>query len=115
MPLATQKVNCPHCDQSFAGPHRLATHIQHRHTSPSAGAPLPPNGQAGSGLGAPQGVPAEVPASVDQHLKTALDELNRRQQNIEEQLSRMEALRSEKEAIGRQIAAVSAALQAFLS
>ena len=52
-------------------------------------------------------------ASVEEHLKTALQELTQRQRDIEEQLSRMETLQSEKEAIAKQIDAVNTAMQAF--
>jgi hypothetical protein len=52
-------------------------------------------------------------ASVEEHLKTALQELTQRQSEIDEQLSRTESLQLEKEAIAKQIDAVSAALQAF--
>jgi uncharacterized protein Smg (DUF494 family) len=52
-------------------------------------------------------------ASVADHLKTALQELTRRQRDIDEQLSGMEALQSEKETTTKQIDAVNAALQAF--
>ena len=52
-------------------------------------------------------------ASVEEHLKTALQELTQRQRDIEEQLSRIETLQSEKEAIAKQIDAVNTAMQAF--
>ena len=52
-------------------------------------------------------------AGVEEHLKTALQELTQRQRDVEEQLSRIETLQSEKDAITKQIDAVSAALQAF--
>jgi DNA-binding FrmR family transcriptional regulator len=52
-------------------------------------------------------------ASVAEHLKTALQELRQRQRDIDEQLSGIEALQSEKETIARQIDAVNAALQVF--
>ena len=51
--------------------------------------------------------------SLEEHLKTALQELTQRQLGIDEQLSRIETLRSEKEAVTKQIDAVNAALQAF--
>jgi hypothetical protein len=54
-----------------------------------------------------------VAAGVEEHLKTALQELAERQRDIDEQLSHIESLQSEREAITRQIDAVKAALQAF--
>jgi septal ring factor EnvC (AmiA/AmiB activator) len=65
-------------------------------------------------MSAPAPVPVVAPnASAAEHLKTALQELTQRQQNIDEQLSRIETLQSEKETITKQIAALNAALQAF--
>jgi 5'-deoxynucleotidase YfbR-like HD superfamily hydrolase len=52
-------------------------------------------------------------ASAQEHLKTALQELTQRQRDVDEQLSRIETLQSEKGAITKQIDAVNAALQAF--
>ena len=48
-----------------------------------------------------------------EHLKTALEVLTQRSRRIEKELSRMEALQAEKEAIHKQIDAVNSALQAF--
>jgi hypothetical protein len=102
---------CEHCGQSFTTANRLATHVKYRHSRPQEGKPLP--AATPSALIQSEAALLDIPASVDQHLKTALDELTQRQQDIEDQLSRMESLKSEKEAIGKQIAAVHAALQAF--
>jgi ribosomal protein L37AE/L43A len=102
---------CEHCGQTFTTVNRLATHIKYRHSQAQDGRVLPT-----PTLSAP--IPAAtsllaLPTSVDQHLKTALEELTRRHQEVDDQLSRMESLKSEKEAISKQIAAVNAALQAF--
>jgi chaperonin cofactor prefoldin len=65
-------------------------------------------------MSAPASASAVAPkASVEHHLKTALQELTQRQHDIDEQLNRIDALQSEKETITRQIDAVTAALQAF--
>jgi len=42
-------------------------------------------------------------ASAEEYLKTALQELTHRQRNIDEQLSRIETLQSDKETITMQI------------
>jgi ribosomal protein S27AE len=107
----TKEPTCPHCGKSFTAPHRLAQHIQYRHAdrSPAAIAPpqsAGPNGSAAAPVAAPN-------ASAEEHLKTALQELTQRQSDIEVQLARFETLRSEKDAITKQIDAVNAALQAF--
>jgi septal ring factor EnvC (AmiA/AmiB activator) len=65
-------------------------------------------------MSAPPPAPVVVSnAGVEEHLKAALQELTQRQRDIDEQLSRIETLQSEKEAVSKQIDAVSAALQAF--
>jgi hypothetical protein len=65
-------------------------------------------------MSAPAPAPVVAPnASVEEHLKTALQELTQRQHEIDEQLSRIETLQSEKETITKQIDAVNAALQTF--
>jgi chaperonin cofactor prefoldin len=65
-------------------------------------------------MSAPASASAVAPkASVEHHLKTALQELTQRQRDVDEQLSRIETLQSEKETITKQIDAVNAALQAF--
>jgi hypothetical protein len=65
-------------------------------------------------MSAPARAPVVAPkAGAEQYLKTALQELTQRQDDIEEQLSRMKTLQSEKEAIAKQLDAVNTAMQAF--
>jgi hypothetical protein len=52
-------------------------------------------------------------SGAHQHLKTALAELIERQSQIDEDLTRLQALQVEKEVVGKQINAVRLALQAF--
>jgi len=105
----TKEPTCPQCGKTFTAPHRLAQHIQYRHPDKSSVATAPPTTTGPSGS-----APASAPnTSVEEHLKTALQELTQRQLGIDEQLSRIETLRSEKEAVTKQIDAVNAALQAF--
>jgi hypothetical protein len=110
--LQTKKVTCPHCDQTFATPHRLDTHLQYRHPDKSPAATAPPMTAAPKGSAAPAPVVAPN-ASAQQHLQTALQELTKRQRDIDEQLSTIMSLQSEKQAITKQIDAVKAAMQAF--
>ena len=52
-------------------------------------------------------------SGAHQHLKTALAELIERQGQIDEDLTRLQALQVEKEVVGKQVNAVNLALQAF--
>lgn len=112
-PQRTSQTECPQCGQTFASQHRLATHVQYRHADKSAA-------KAGEGTPKATAVIAPAPApvvapsdGVAERLKMALQELIVRQREIDEQLSRMETLQSEKEVIVKQIGAVNTALQAF--
>jgi uncharacterized C2H2 Zn-finger protein len=108
-----QKLQCPHCDKAFARPSSLSTHVRYRHPgkSPAVRAlPTTTSSQMGASASAPFVAPK---VNVEKHLKTALQELTQRQHEIDEQLSHIEALQSEKETITKQIDAVNAALHAF--
>ena len=108
-----KKLQCPHCDRAFARPSSLSTHIRYLHPGKSQSATALPTTTPPK-MSAPAPAPVVAPnASVEEHLKTALQELTQRQHEIDEQLSRIETLQSEKETITKQIDAVNAALQTF--
>jgi uncharacterized C2H2 Zn-finger protein len=113
MPLRTRRVRCPHCRQLFKGAHRLAQHLQHRHAAESLSGKGSPSGPTAPGSASQSGALVLAGVSADHHLRAALEAMQQRQQAIAGELSRLEVLQAEKEAIGKQIAAVHGALQAF--
>jgi len=133
-----KKLNCPHCGQIFQRAQGLAGHIRYKHAAVVSKAAQPTAKKNGNAVPALEPVapllgPGESPsetksvpttASVSaaqgvpnngahEHLKTALEALSQRQQQIDAKLTRMEALQSEKEMIRKQLDAVNTALQAF--
>jgi uncharacterized Zn-finger protein len=109
-PGKAKELVCAHCDKAFARASSLSTHMRYRHPGKARVATALP-----AATSAKTSIPATVPvvAGVQEHLKTALQELTQRQRDIDEQLSQIESLQSEKEAMSKQIAAVRTALQAF--
>jgi len=129
--------SCPHCGRAFERPQALASHLRFAHadTLPSKTAHLQAKKKEEKGrteptLGSVPVAVAAVPASAlahvtlpvpvvvsstgaPEHLKTALEGLTQRQRQVEEELSRMAALQSEKEILRKQIDALNLAMQAF--
>ena len=129
--------SCPHCGRAFERPQALASHLRFAHadTLPSKTAHLQAKKKEEKGrteptLGSVPVAVAAVPASAlapvtlpvpvvvsstgaHEHLKTVLEGLTQRQRQVEEELSRMAALQSEKEILRKQIDALNLAMQAF--
>ncbi len=80
--VGKKKVKCPHCGQTFVGNHRLATHLQHRHTNITVATISSSDGAVSKTAVAHAPILA-VSGGVDQHLRTALDQLTQRLRNIE--------------------------------
>jgi len=99
---------CPVCGQSFSGPSYMAQHIKFRHPDKNAATVLKT-----AAVSVPAGLAAQATSAAEAHLRNALESLTGRQRSIEEELSRMAGLESEKNAVANQIKAVEAALQAF--
>ena len=109
----SKKLMCPYCDKVFSRPSSLSTHIRYLHPGKSQAAAALPAATLPK-ISAPALAPGFAPnGGVEEHLKTALQELTQRQGHINEQLSRIETLQLEKETITKQIDAVNAALQSF--
>lgn len=132
-----KKLTCPHCGQTFGRAQALGGHIRFKHGSISSSLPAQAEAGKAKNVAAPP-TPERVPApessplsiatpaatseaqpgvvssdGAHEHLKTALEKLTQRSRQIDEELSRMEALQAEKELIRKQIEAVNSALQAF--
>ena len=132
-----KKPTCPHCGQTFSRPQALGGHIRYKHGSISPPQPAPAEAKnvkqattppMPKSVLTPESSPllVKVPEAASEaqpvavakngaheHLKTALEELTQRSRQIDEELSRMEALQAEKETIRKQIDAVNSALHAF--
>ena len=95
---------------SANGAHETALPVT---TMPAVAAPAP----------APTAQPASVPTAdanvsalrtgAREYLVAAVDILRKRDREIEDNILRLEALRAEKEAVGRELEAVNAALRTF--
>jgi hypothetical protein len=111
--LGAQQKNlkCPHCDKSFQNSQGLSGHIRYQHTSRKAHIPT---AQPGTERAAKVGAPALVSSTgAHEHLKAAFTVLNQRDREIEQAITRLEALKAEKETVGRELEAVTAALNVF--
>ena len=128
--------SCPHCGRAFERPQALASHLRFAHADTLRSKTARPQAKKKEEKGRKESVPGSVRVAVaavsasalapvtppvpvvsntgaHEHLKTALEGLTQRQCQIEEELSRMAALHSEKEILHKQIDAVNLAMQAF--
>jgi hypothetical protein len=108
--LQNKKLTCPHCGQTYNRPRELAGHMRYQHADTLPARTAPPKAKKQK-KGSTVGVPS---SGAQEHLKRALEALTQRNRQIAEELARQQALQAEKEALGKQIAALSLAMQAFV-
>ena len=106
-----KKFKCPQCGNIFQNAQGLSGHLRYLHAKPKrlASVPEPAAGQQ---------VKVSPPALVSstgayEHLKAAFGALNQRDREIDQAITRLEALKGEKETVRRELEAVTAALNVF--
>ena len=128
-----KKLRCPECGKTFTAPQGLSGHMRYIHGF-KKGTPAASNGshQAAPPSNKVAEVAAPAPAAAQplsapspdasvsalrtgarEYLVAAVDILRKRDREIEDNILRLEALRAEKEAVGRELEAVNAALRTF--
>lgn len=104
-----KSLTCSQCGQSFKAPHNLAQHIQYRHQV----TPRVDTKRSAEVRTEASPIVSAAVSNPHAHLEAALQELTQRQRAVEEQLSRMAGLQAEKDAIMKQVEALSVAISAF--
>jgi uncharacterized C2H2 Zn-finger protein len=106
-----KNLKCPHCGKSFQNSQGLSAHIRYQHTSQKAHTTT---AQPGTRRKAKVGAPAPATnTGAHEHLKAAFAVLNQRDGEIDQEITRLEALKTEKEIVRRELDAVTAALKVF--
>ena len=102
-------LKCPHCGKSFQNTQGLSGHIRYQHSKQNAPTTPQPDVRQKVKVGAPT-----LPSTkAHEHLQAAFAVLSQRDREIEEAITRLEALKTEKEAVRREPEAVNAALGVF--
>jgi hypothetical protein len=102
-------LKCPHCGKSFHNAQGLSGHLRSQHPSQNAPTtPVPDVKQKGE-----VGAPALPSTGAHEHLRAAFAVLSQRNKEIDEAITRLEALKAEKETVRRKLEAVNAALEVF--
>jgi hypothetical protein len=101
-----QRPMCHVCGKGFSNRHNLGQHFKFRHPGKNLLTAM-------KGPEATKSLPAPAVIGAQEHLRTALQALTARQSSVAEELSRMNGLQAEKDAVANQIKAVEAALRAF--
>ncbi len=105
------KFKCPQCGKSFQNAQGLSGHVRYLHRKPKRPASLPqPVAKEKAKVGAS---PLVSSTGAHEHLQAAFAVLSQRVRETEAEISRLEALKAEKEIIGREFEAVKVALQVF--
>jgi hypothetical protein len=106
-----KKFKCPQCGKSFQNAQGLSGHLRYLHPKPKRLATIPqPEAKQKTKVAAPAVVPS---TAAHEHLQAAFAVLSQRGPEIEAEITRLEALKAEKEIIQRELGAVKAALKVF--
>jgi hypothetical protein len=106
-----KSLKCPHCGKSFQNSQGLSGHIRYQHKSQKAHTPTAqPEARRKAKVSAPAPV---TNTGAYEHLKAAFAVLNQRDGEIDRAITRLEALKTEKEIVRRELQAVTAALNVF--
>src|SRR5260370_25816214 len=110
-PRPQKQFKCPQCGKSFQTAQGLSGHVRYLHRKPKRPASIPqPEAKQKAKVGAS---PLASSTGAHEHLQAAFAVLSRRVRETEVEISRLEALKAEKEIIGRELEAVKVALQVF--
>jgi uncharacterized C2H2 Zn-finger protein len=106
-----KRFQCPQCGKIFQNAQGLSGHLRYLHPKPKRPASVP-------GPAAKQQAKVSAPAPVSstgahEHLKAAFAVLNQRDGEINQAITRLEALKAERETVRRELEAVTAALNLF--
>jgi uncharacterized C2H2 Zn-finger protein len=106
-----KKFKCPQCGKIFQNAQGLSGHLRYLHPKPKRPASVPePAAEQQAKVSAPAPVPN---TGAHEHLKAAFAVLNQRDREIDQAITRLEALKAEKETVRRELEAVTAALNVF--
>jgi hypothetical protein len=106
-----KKLKCPHCGKSFQNSQGLSGHIRYQHTSPKVHTPTAqPRTRPTPKVSTPAPV---TKTGAHEYLKAAYALLSQRDGEIDQAITRLEALKLEKETVRRELEAVTAALKVF--
>jgi uncharacterized C2H2 Zn-finger protein len=106
-----KRFKCPQCGKIFQNAQGLSGHLRYLHFKPKRPASVPePAAKQQAKVSAPAPVSS---TGAHEHLKAAFAVLKQRDGEIDQAITRLEALTAERETVRRELAAVTAALNVF--